>query len=96
MRALIQDYVAGQELEAVDPTDPFESVERAFMDKLAHMVTTAQNMLSYGDAEVVLDDSFYLQRGEFLDLLQDPQISEWLRWMRLQNRAKFQTYAVGD
>lgn len=89
----IIDYNAGDETSLQDPTDPYDQVEKVFMDKLAKAITHAEEALQAGTVDID-GDEFIDRRGDFLDLMDDPQIVTWLQWMRQVNRAPFRKFAV--
>lgn len=91
----IGNYVEGQDVELEDPTDPYERVERRFMDKLARIITRAEEALQSGVGDVDSDE-FYAKRGDFLDAIADPQFNDWIQHMRVIRRAPFRTFAVID
>ena len=81
-----------------DPTDPEETVQRSLVDKLGFVLTKVEELLLRGDAEMTLGQlaSYFESRGEVLDLLDDPEIQEWLLSMRERNRTPFRKFAVSD
>jgi len=89
----IEDYVPDQEVQLEDPTDPYDQVEKAFMDKLAKMITHGEEALQAGDYSLDSDE-FFDRRGSFLDLLDDPQVAEWLNYMRTRARAPYRRFSV--
>jgi hypothetical protein len=91
----IGNYVEGVEPQLQDPTDPYEQVERKFMDKLARIITRAEEALQAGTSDVDSDE-FYGYRGDFLDLLEDQQLVAWLQHMRVIRRAPFRRFKVKD
>lgn len=91
----ILDYNAGDENQLQDPTDPYESVEKAFMDKIGKLITFAEEAMQAGTHNINTDE-FYDKRGDFLDLAEDPQVRDWLHHMRLHNRVPFRRFTVAD
>lgn len=91
----IGDYTAGGGVELQDPTDPYESVERQFMNKLAAIITLAEEALQSGVSDVDSDE-FYAGRGDFLDAIADPQFHDWIQHMRVIRRAPFRAFRVLD
>lgn len=89
---IINDYHAEDAAEVQDPYAP-EAVERPFMNKLGTLVTYAEEALQAGEMDVNSDE-FYDRRGNFLDLLNDPQMQQWLMWMRQQKRCPFRRFSL--
>lgn len=92
----VADYVEGQEPILQDPTATTEEVDRDFMDKLAKAITTFEEVLNAGQADVSLGDlrKFLDARGNALDVLDDPQLAEWLDHMRQTSRCPYRKFAV--
>ena len=91
----IQDYHAGGEAALQDPTATHEEVEKQFMDKLARVITHAEEALQAGTHNID-SDQFFGYRGDFLDLMEDPQMRDWLEHMRRLSRAPYRRFAVSD
>jgi hypothetical protein len=93
MKAIIQDYNADEELsEPQDPNGPME-VEASLLELLAKAVTHAEEAVQVGEWSVDSDE-FYLRRGDFLDVLDNPMVAEFLDYMRKQNRCPFKRFPV--
>lgn len=92
----VEDYVADKEPELTDPTDPYEQVDRDFMDQLAKLLTKVEEVLQVGTYELSLADmgKFISARGDVLDLLEDPVLAGWLDHMRQTARCPYRRFAV--
>lgn len=92
----IVDYHAGDETDLQDPTVTTEEVDRSFMDKLANTVTRFEEVLNAGSQDISIRDltDFVNARGDALDMLDDPQIAEWLAKMREVSRCRYRRFAV--
>ena len=92
----VVDYHAGDETDLQDPTATHEEVARDFMDKLAKTITRFEEVLNAGQADVSLRDlsNFINARGDALDMLDDPQLAEWLNAMRLASRCPYRKFSV--
>lgn len=92
----VEDYVEGQEPTLQDPTVASEEVDRDFMDKLAATITRFEEVLNAGSADVSLGDlsDFIDARGNALDMLDDPQLAEWLNAMRQASRCPYRRFPV--
>jgi len=92
----VVDYHAGDETDLQDPTDPNETVDRKLMDKLALTITRFEEFLSAGNEDFSIRDlsDFIATRGNALDMLDDPQIAEWLLHMRDTSRCRYRKFAV--
>lgn len=92
----VTDYVEGQEPVLQDPTAPTEEVDRDFMDKLARVLTTFEEALDAGKADLSLNDlrAWLDARGSALDELDDPQLAEWLKYMRESSRCRYRRFSV--
>lgn len=92
----VVDYVEGQEPVLDDPTALTEEVNRDFMNKLALTITRFEEVLGAGNADMSLGDlhKFIDARGNALDMLDDPQLQEWLDKMRTSSRCPFRRFAV--
>ena len=95
MTIIVENYVPGMEPPVQDPTAKDEQVETQFMNKLALILTKAEEVSGRGDSDVGVVHFFYT-RGDLLDLLDDPQVQEWLKWMRECARCPARRYTVGD
>lgn len=95
MSIIVEDYVEGMEAPVSDPTTKDEQVETAFMNRLALIVTKAEEVLGHGDSDVGIMH-FMNTRGDLLDMLDNPQIQEWLKWMRECARCPARRYTIGD
>ena len=93
----VEDYVADQEPELTDPTDPHEQVDRDFMDKLGEFITRVEEVVDAGNGDLRLADlsKFITARGNVLDMLDDPQLQAWLDHMRQTARVRYRRYTVG-
>ena len=92
----VLDYHAGDETDLSDPTDPTESVDREFMNKLAQTITKVEECLQVGSGDLSISDlsKFIVARGDVLDMLEDPEMQAWLQWMRERNRSPFRRFGV--
>lgn len=90
----VKDYFADGAVDLQDPTDPEETVERVFMDKLARTLTKAEEVVAAGDSDIGIM-SFMNLRGDLLDLLDDPEVQTWLKRMRESSRCPFRRFTVG-
>ena len=92
----VVDYHAGDETDLQDPTVTSEEVDRSFMDKLAATITRFEEVLKAGNADISIRDlsDFINARGDALDMLDDPQLAEWLNAMRQASRCPYRRYAV--
>ena len=92
----IQDYESGDVNDLQDPTDPYEQVDREFMNQLAQLITKFEEVLDVGNGDMVLSDigKFIAMRGDALDLIEDPVMSAWLDNMRQTARCPFRRFAV--
>lgn len=79
-----------------DPTALTEEVDRAFMNKLAKTITRLEEVLNVGQADLSINDIgvFLDARGNALDMLDDPQLAEWLDKMRQVSRCPFRRFSV--
>jgi hypothetical protein len=89
----IQDYEVGQDVEMQDPTDPYERVSKAFMDRLAKALVLAESMAQPGTFGVDFE-KFYEDRGEFLDELDGGPVWQWLTEMKKVGRVPYPKYKV--
>jgi hypothetical protein len=78
-----------------DPTSNTDEMESSLVNKLAKMITYAEEALQSGDGSVDSDE-FFNKRGNFLDMLDDEEIAEFMDVMRKQGRAPFKRYGVGS
>ncbi len=92
----IVDYHKGDAGDLQDPTATHEEVARDFMDKLANTITRFEEVLDAGRAELSLGDlhKFINCRGNALDMLDDPQIQEWLSMMRTASRCPYRRFPI--
>lgn len=95
MSILVEDYVEGMDAPVSDPTAPDEQVQTNFMNKLALILTKAEEVSGRGDSDVGIVH-FINTRGDLLDMLDDPQVQEWLAWMRECARCPARRYQVSD
>jgi hypothetical protein len=92
----ILDYEAGDETNLQDPTDPHEKVERAWLDKIAKLLTHIEEVLDVGNTELRITDvnKFILARADVLDSFDSPEISGWLDYMRKMNRCPYRKFPI--
>lgn len=62
----------------------FESVER----KLAELCTRIEEYFNDGSIDANVEAKL-LQQGDVLDVLEDWKVQEWLRGLRMSNKARF-------
>ena len=75
------------------PAATTEPVKKTFMNKLAKLLTKAEEALGQGDSEVDIS-LLAANRGDLLDLLDDPEIFEWLKKMRDSSRCPYRRWQV--
>ena len=92
MKTIIQDYNPNQAVEPAHPDAP-ELVPPRFLDKLARLITLAEEMSQEGEFELDSDE-FFNRRGLFLDALNDTEVADWLTSMRKVNRCPFRRYRI--
>lgn len=83
------------ELPFQDTTISEMTVGMTLLEKLGKAITYAEEALQAGEMSVDTDE-FFDRRGNFLDILQDQQIAEFLRMMRNTGKVPFRSYAVKD
>ena len=75
------------------PVATTEPVKKTFMNKLAKLLTKTEEALGQGDSEVDVS-LLAANRGDLLDLLDDPEVFEWLKKMRDSSRCPYRRWQV--